>query len=101
MNRQLALANIRHLCPSLYILTNMYRSDVPMFIDGEIIWSREGTTQGDPLAVSMFAIGTIPLIRHLHGFAQQVWYADDSAAAGSLEEIRKWWDKLAQNLVIL
>lgn len=42
----------------------------------------------------MFAIGTIPLIRHLHGSAKQVWYADDSAAAGSLKEIRQWWDKL-------
>ena len=26
--------------------------------------------------------------------AQQVWYADDSAAVGSLEDIRPLWDRL-------
>ena len=24
----------------------------------------------------------------------QIWYADDSAAGGKLEEMRKWWDNL-------
>ena len=27
---------------------------------------------------------------------KQVWYADDSSAAGRLTEMRKWWDKLCQ-----
>ena len=34
------------------------------------------------------------LIRHLDGIAKQVWYADDSAAASSLERLRSWWDLL-------
>ena len=42
----------------------------------------------------MFAIGVVPLIRHLYSTARQVWYADDSAAAGSLLELRRWWDRL-------
>lgn len=97
LNRELALLNTRHLCLSLSnILINTYRSDVPLFIDNEVIWSREGTTPGDPLAMPMFAIGVVPLIRHLHGTARQVWYADDSAAAGSLLELRQWWDRLNQ-----
>ena len=54
--------------------------------------SREGTTQGDPLAVAMYAIGTQPLICRLDGIAKQVWYPDDSAAGRSLERLRKWWD---------
>lgn len=45
----------------------------------------------------MFAIGVVPLIRHLYGTARQVWYADDSAAAGSLLELRQWWDSQDQN----
>ena len=58
--------------------------------------SREGTTQGDPLAMAMYAIGTKPLIHRLNGIARQVWYADDSAAGSSLERLREWWDLLKE-----
>ena len=58
--------------------------------------SREGTTQGDPLAMAMYAIGTQPLIHRLNGIAKQVWYADDSAAGSSLERLRRWWDLLEE-----
>lgn len=63
LNRQVALRNVLHLCPSLAkILIKSYRVDVNMFIDGETILSQEGTTQGDPLAMAMYAISSIPLI---------------------------------------
>ena len=55
LNRRAALLNIHNLCPSLAIvLTNCYRLDVPLFIDDDIIFSSEGTTQGDPLAMVMY-----------------------------------------------
>ena len=55
--------------------------------------SREGTTQGDPLAMPFYAIATILLIQHIvHQEVHQTWYADDAAGVGKLEEIRKWWD---------
>ena len=44
----------------------------------------------------VFAIGMVPLIRHLHGNVRQLWHTDDSAAAGSLHELCQWWDKLIQ-----
>ena len=50
------------------------------------------TTQGDPLAMAMYAIGTLPLIHQLDGIAKQTWYADDSAAASCLEQLKRWWD---------
>ena len=50
LNRQVALHNIRHLCPSLAtILINTYREPTELFVDSEVLWSEEGTTQDDPL----------------------------------------------------
>ena len=67
LNRQNALRNTLHLCPTLStILINSYHSYTPLFIDGEAVMSSEGTAQGDPLAMAMYAIGILPLIRTLH-----------------------------------
>ena len=51
--------------------------------------SEEGTiaTQGDPLAMPMYALGTIPLINCLSGHLTQVWYANDATACGCLSDI--------------
>ena len=80
LNGEVALRNILHLCPSLgRVLINVYRHPVSLFIDGEVMLSREGTTQGDPLAMVMFAVATIPLIKTLRSVdVHQVWYADDA-----------------------
>ena len=75
------------------ILTNTYRQPSALFIDEEVIYSKEGTTQGDPLAMSMYALGILPLIEKL-SIAKQVWFADDGTAGGKLEQIRLWWDRL-------
>ena len=56
--------------------------------------SQEGTTQGDPLAMPMYAISIVPVIQQLKGLARQVWYADDAAAGGSLLQLRDWWSGL-------
>ena len=51
--------------------------------------SEEGTTQGDPLAMPMYALATIPLINRLRDETNvvQVWYADDASASGSLSSL--------------
>ena len=96
INRQVALQNIRRLCPTIAtILINSYRTNIDLFVDGEVIRSQEGTTQGDPLAMAMYGLATIPLIRKLDGTAKQIWYADDSAACGSIDQLRNWWNKLS------
>ncbi len=54
LNRDAALHNIRFICPSIStILINTYRAPSELFIDGEVLLSREGTTQGDPLAMQL------------------------------------------------
>ena len=66
-----------------------YRSDVNLYIGGETLLSEEGTTQGDPLAMPMYALGTIPLINALSDdHIKQVWYADDATACGRLMDVR-------------
>ena len=48
---------IQHLFPSLsVVLINTYREDIDLFVDGAILLSTEGTTQGDPLAMAMYGI---------------------------------------------
>ena len=85
LNRQTALHNIQRLCPSLATaLINTYRAPSELYVDGGVLLSREGTTQGDPLAMPMYALATII----------QVWYADDASGAGKITRLREWWEQL-------
>ena len=67
---------------------------------GEELISAEGTTQGDPLAMSLYAISLQPLIKRLHvsSAAKQCWFADDATGSGSLQDVRKWWDELSERV---
>ena len=95
LNRRATLINIHTLCPPLArILTNTYCQQSSLFIGEEVIYSKEGTTQGDPLAMPMYALGILPLIQKLNTDATQVWFADDGIAGGRLDQIRLWWSNL-------
>lgn len=95
LNRQAALHNIQLRCPSLAtVLINTYRFEADLFIDGETITSEEGTTQGDPLAMAMYAIGILPLIQRLNHEVKQVWYAYDATAGGRIDRLRGWWNNV-------
>ena len=53
-----------------------------------MIYSREGTTHWDPLAMAIFAIAVRPLIDRLTmAQATQIWFADDSASGGKLQAL--------------
>ena len=67
LNRQVALHNISVTCPPLaQILINTYRAPIRLIIPGSgEIASTEGTTQGDPLAMAMYALAITPLIHQL------------------------------------
>ena len=91
------MRNAKILSPLLArILINTYRDDSPLFIDHEVIYSQEGTTQGDPLAMHMYAIGTLPLIRKLPNCVQHIWFAEDASAGGQLDHLRTWWDSIQE-----
>ena len=94
-----ALHNISVLCPSFStILNNTYGAPIRLFITGEDeLSSTEGATQGDPLAMAMYAIAITPLINHLRRTQPdilQIWFADDATAAGQLAPLLQWWKLL-------
>ena len=87
LNRNVALHNIQFTCPSLATaIIDIYRTPCEL-----VILSQEGTTQGDPLAMSFYALSVVPLMTRLTS-AQQVWYADDACPYGSVEEVHKCWN---------
>ena len=51
--------------PIATVLINTYRMKADLFINGETIPSEEGTTQGEPLAMAMYAVAILPLIQQL------------------------------------
>ena len=64
INRKVFLQNISILCPALSLfVTNCYATPARLFvIDGSKIQFNEGTTQGDPVAMAIYALGITPLI---------------------------------------
>ena len=98
LNRNVALWNVRVLCPALgTIVINTYRSSVALFVGGEQLLSTEGTTQGDPLAMAIYAVAITPLIRRVkQEQTRQIWFADDAGGSGRLRSLRMWWDCLSK-----
>ena len=85
----------QHTAISTFLI-NTYREPSELFIDGEVIHSQEGTTQGDPMAMSMYAMATLPLIKRLPKSTTQVWYTDDASVLGTITNLQEWWDELAR-----
>ena len=96
INRRTALLNIRHICPSIAtVLINCYQESTSLYVEGSVLLSQEGTTQGNPLAVAMFSFASIPLIQKIASpVTTQTWFADDAASGGKLRDIQSWWEKL-------
>ena len=64
----------------------------------ELLYSREGVTQGDPLSMWLYAVAMMPLVNSLccREQYQQSWYADGTACAGPLKSIHSWLDLLIE-----
>ena len=90
LNRAALLHNLLVLCPiiiSIYAI-NTYRQ--PFFIGGKEVESTEGATQGDPLAMGLYALSIQLLITSLKAASsvKQCWFGHDANGAGSITEIR-------------
>ena len=103
-NRMLMLWTVRHEWPTgARFAFNCYRHWSVLYIrdaDGSAstIYSKEGVTQGDPLAMFLYGLGVLPIIRELNDefdfSTKQVWYADDSAVAGKFRNIAEFFKKI-------
>ena len=103
LNRKVAMKNIQLVCPNLsQYIENTYQDAARLYIaggsSGKFLYSSEGTTQEDNIAMAFYALSTVPIIKQLQNVdddiiaepVKQVWFADDSSAAGSLKGILQW-----------
>ena len=97
VNRLAALWNARILWPQCYrFLFNTYCGYARLFVQGsdQVLLSKEGVTQGDPLSMMMYADALLPLIRSLEGSHRWIQnrYVDDSSCIIELFFVRRWFD---------
>ena len=93
----------RQVVVSQYVI-NCYSCPARLFIiGGKEIASKEGTTQGDPLAMAIYAIGLTPLLEMLvhilidtEDNTKMVAFADDLTGVGGLRTLKDWWKTLCE-----
>ena len=101
LNRQAALHNVARLCPALQgVIGNTYSHAIRLFVSsGGELASVEGTCQGDPLAMALYAVAIAPMIQRLQEACPTVlqsWYADDDSVGDTLESLAQYWKRLLQ-----
>ena len=102
-NRIVMLYVVRHMWPSgARFCMNCYKF-WPILIlrdrNGTTlrIFSKEGVTQGDPIAMYMYGVGITPMIREMKKQCPEFkdsWYADDGPGQGHFEDMREYLNKL-------
>ena len=102
LNRQAMMHNVGILCPTLRsFVENTYKKPTDLFLSkGLKIVSEEGTTQGDPIAMSVYALSLVALQKKIDfqkTGTKHVAYADDFIGAGRIEDLKKWWDLIRRH----
>ncbi|XP_066916388.1 uncharacterized protein [Clytia hemisphaerica] len=103
INREALIHSIKYACPEIATyVSNCYANPARLFVIGGLeISSQEGTTQGDPLGMAIYALGVTPMLNILlfrinNQHNRMVAFADDITAAGTLEALKQWWDHLLE-----
>jgi len=97
INRKKFIHKIGIICPeiSTYVI-NCYTKPSRLFVIGGVeLRSEKGTTQGDPIAMAVYAIAAMPLLLMVLEITDNLLgirtkseaYADDFSAAGSIRNL--------------
>ena len=102
LNRKAMLHNIARICPPIATyVQNTYSQPARLILDNKHeITSEEGTTQGDPIAMAIYALGFTVLqdkIKYENTKVKQVAFADDLSGAGEIDDLKQWWLKINQS----
>lgn len=106
INRETFIHNTKIICPSIAIFVeNCYNNPSRLFIlGGSEIKSSEGTIQGDPMAMLIYAIAIIPLIlravakmESCKEIAKMVAFADVITGAGKIPGLKILWDFICKH----
>ena len=105
VNRNAFIHNVKVIGPSLAtFIQNCYQYQARLFvIGGAELKSMEGTTQGDPIAMFIYAIAIIPLIlrgvekvQSVSAEAKIAAFADDLSGVGKLTGLKILWDEICR-----
>ena len=100
INRNVLLHNSKILCPEI---ANFYIMPARLFIvGGKEIKSVYGITQGDAVAMGMYALGLMPLLMTIDTYIEndtikQIAFADDLTGIRKIQELLKWWNVIITN----
>ena len=99
LNRNLAVENIKRICPALnFVVQNSYSAPSDFYVAGKTLQSVEGTTQGDPIAMAMYGVATLSLLMLVQNtHVSQKWYVDDGSAVGHLEDLLLFFKQLTEH----
>eukprot|EP00957_Ditylum_brightwellii_P028617 2162331-Ditylum_brightwellii.AAC.1 len=106
VSRRAMLWNVRHIwVTGSRFMFNMYRHWWKLVLQGykDLVMSKEGVTQGDPLAMILYALDVLLIILHLEKFMDkmgiteaqlQKWLADGSAIGAFFQSMKECYDEL-------
>ena len=105
INRVRMLWKVRHLCPfRIRFVFNFYRHWSSLVLQNRngaasFLHSKEGVMQGDSLAMIVYGIGILPLIKNIKmeiPDVTQPWYAGNSGALGTFSRLETYYDSLTR-----